>query len=250
MSATESYDSGDYALIAAREPGHYWFEARRALIVWALTTHFPSARDFLELGTGTGFVLSGIHDAFPELRLTGTDLHPDGLAIAAQRVPSARLRQLDARQIGWDREFDVAGAFDVLEHVPEDEAALGNMRSAVRPGGGVIVTVPQHPWLWGPFDERAGHQRRYRRRELAGKVRAAGLELEWVTSFVSLPLPAMAARRIASRRRPCDLERELAIGPRANRALTALLRWERALIRRSFPLPVGGSLLLVARRPA
>lgn len=250
MPATESYNRGAYGVIARLEPGHYWFEARRSLIVWALQTHFSGARDFLELGTGTGFVLSGINDAMPGLRLTGTDIHEEGLAIARERVPAAELRRLDAREIEWESEFDVVGAFDVLEHIPEDTDVLARIRAALRPGGGLVVTVPQHPWLWGTFDEHAGHQRRYRRRDLIAKVQAAGLEVERATSFVSLPLPAMAARRLASRRSAFDLERELAVGPRANRALTAVLREERRLIRRGASLPAGGSLLLVARRPS
>ena len=95
----------------------------------------------------------------------------------------------------------MVGAFDVIEHISEDEEALAQLRRAVRPGGGVLVTVPQHPRLWSPADDYGEHKRRYRRRELVEKVSAAGLEIERITSFVSLLLPAMIASRFLDRRR-------------------------------------------------
>nr|VFK12098.1 MAG: Putative methyltransferase [Candidatus Kentron sp. LPFa]VFK28151.1 MAG: Putative methyltransferase [Candidatus Kentron sp. LPFa] len=52
---------------------------------------------FLEIGCGTGFVLSGIAEAFPEAKLVGTDAFSAGLAYAARRVPGAALYQMDAR---------------------------------------------------------------------------------------------------------------------------------------------------------
>lgn len=52
------------------------------------------------------------------------------------------------------KEFDTIGVFDVLEHVHEDEQILAQMHRAVHPdGGGIMLTVPQHPWLWSPTDE-------------------------------------------------------------------------------------------------
>ena len=77
---------------------------------------------------------------------------------------------MDARRIPFEREFDVVGAFDVLEHIVEDEDVLGQMFKATRPGGGLLVTVPQHPFLWSASDEHAMHQRRYSRAELRRKV--------------------------------------------------------------------------------
>jgi 2-polyprenyl-3-methyl-5-hydroxy-6-metoxy-1,4-benzoquinol methylase len=52
---------------------------------------------------------------------------------------------LDANSLGL---LDVAGCFDVLEHIPDDQRALEELARAVRPGGGLILTVPQLPRLW------------------------------------------------------------------------------------------------------
>lgn len=247
----DGYEAAFFAPLAEAEPGHFWFEARNRLIVWALRRHFPRAGRFLEVGCGTGFVLAGVRAAFPAWELAGSDLFPEGLEFARQRVPGAALFQMDARRIPFDAEFDVAGAFDVLEHVEEDEAVLAEMRRAVRPGGGILVTVPQHPRLWGPMDDLARHRRRYTRAELTGKVERAGLRVERVTSFVSLLLPVMAASRLLRPRRRVEADpmAELHVAPALNRALTRVLDAERALVERGVSFPAGGSLLLAARRP-
>jgi hypothetical protein len=51
------------------------------------------------------------------------------------------------------------------------------MSEAARPGGGVILAVPQHPFLWSDFDEKAHHVRRYRRGELEQKTEKAGMRV-------------------------------------------------------------------------
>lgn len=66
---------------------------------------------------------------------------------------------MDARRIPFEGEFDVIGAFDVLEHIEEDERVLGQLNAALRSGGGIIATVPQHQWLWSEMDTVSGHRR-------------------------------------------------------------------------------------------
>jgi hypothetical protein len=98
-------------------------------------------------------------------------------------------------------------------------------------------------------DELSGHRRRYRRRELAEKLRRAGFEVLWLTSFCSLLLPLLLANRWRLRlsRAACDLRSELALSP-ANGALERIMRIEEAMIRRGVSFPLGGSLLAVGRR--
>src|ERR1041384_8013479 len=119
----------------------------------------------MEIGCGTGYVLSGIRQAFPDLRLSGSEIFSVGLTFAAERLPGIQLYQMDARQIPFREEFDVVGAFDVLEHVTEDEEVLSQMYQATRKGGGILLTVPHHPFLWSSLDVHARHVRRYQTRE-------------------------------------------------------------------------------------
>ena len=156
-----------------------------------------------------------------------------------------------AEDLPFADEFDVVGAFDVLEHIEDDHGALRALARAARPGGGVVVAVPQHPWLWAAADVASGHHRRYRRRELVSAAAAAGLDVVRVTSFVSLLLPLLLLSRLRHRRPDpsYDVVREIDIGRAANGVLDAVMRVEAALLRRGVALPAGGSLLLVARRP-
>jgi SAM-dependent methyltransferase len=239
-----------FARLAEIEESHFWFRARNELIQWALRNYFPDARSFFEVGCGTGFVLAGIHEKFPRMRLAGSEIFADGLAIAKARVANAELYQMDARRISFEREFDVVGAFDVLEHLVEDESGLTQTFNATRPGGGLLVTVPQHPFLWSASDEYAMHQRRYSRAELRRKVESAGFRIERITSFNSLLLPLMIWSRL-QRKSNCDFQpwREFEISPALNKTLESILKLERMIIRTGASFPGGGSLLLVGRKP-
>ena len=239
-----------FARLGEIEESNFWFRARNELIQWALRNYFPDAKSFFEVGCGTGFVLAGLHEKFPRMRLAGSEIFADGLAIAKARVPRVELYQMDARRISFAGEFDVVGAFDVLEHVIEDENVLVQMFNAVRPGGGLLVTVPQHPFLWSASDQYAMHQRRYNRAELRAKVESARFLIERITSFNSLLLPLMIWSRV-QRRRNRDFQpwREFEIGPALNKTLESILNLERMVIRKGVSFPAGGSLLLIGRKP-
>jgi len=236
--------------LAEIEESNFWFRARNGLIQWALRHYFPEAKSFFEVGCGTGFVLAGVHQKFSRMRLAGSEIFADGLSIAKARLPDAELYQMDARCIPFEREFDVVGTFDVLEHVVEDEKALAQMFSAARPGGGLLVTVPQHRFLWSASDQFAMHQRRYTRAELRQKVENAGFEIQRMTSFNSLLLPLMICSRM-QRKGDQDVNpwREFEISSALNRTLESILKFERTIIRAGASFPVGGSLLLVGRKP-
>ena len=239
-----------YAELARLESANFWFSVRNSLITQMLGIYFPKARKFLELGCGTGYVMSGIAEAYPHLSLSGSELFAQGLPFAAQRVPAATVFQMDARAIPYESEFDVIGAFDVIEHIEEDERVLAQMHQAVATGGGIMLTVPQHRFLWSQQDEYACHVRRYEAAELRGKVERVGFTVVRMTSFVSLLLPLMflARRRKRGADKEFDPMEELRIGGLLNTALKAVLGLEVALIRAGVSMPVGGSLMMVAMK--
>jgi SAM-dependent methyltransferase len=243
------FSSEYFARLSEVESGHFWFESRNQLLMWALKKYFPGIHSLLEVGCGTAFVLTGVGRMFPDVRLAGSEVFREGLSFAATRVPTAELFQMDAREIPFVDEFDVIGAFDVIEHIEEDEDVLRQMHHAVKPGGGIILTVPQHRWLWSAVDDYSYHKRRYTRRELTEKVERAGFRIVCVTSFITLLLPLfMASRYRYKRAKSFDSESEVRLGAALNRVLTAVLSFERLLIRMGVSMPAGGSLLLVARR--
>lgn len=246
-AAAPRYPEGYHDEIHALEAGHFWFQGRNRLILEAIRRGFPEMRRFLEIGCGTGFVLGAVAEAFPRAEVSGSEISTAGLAHAQRRAPGAALYQMDARRIPFRAAFDLIGAFDVLEHIPEDEAVLQACAEALVPGGGLLLTVPQHPWLWSSVDAFAGHVRRYRRKDLETKLAAAGFEMVLSTSFVSLLLPMMALSR-ALKRGGGPEEPELRAGPLQNALGRAAMAVEFRLIRAGIRLPAGGSLLVAARR--
>lgn len=250
----EGFREEYFEQLAGIEARHFWFRSRNRLIIWALGRYFPDARSFLEIGCGTGFVLAGIERAFPEWRLRGGEFYPAGLQSASRRVKRAELQQMDARDIPFTDEIDVVGAFDVLEHIHEDEKVLSQMFQALRQRGGVILTVPQHSFLWSSWDAISCHQRRYSRKELVTKMERAGFRIVRITSFFSLLLPLLVLSRLRSRSgtdptdsgKEADLDAEFGLPRFLNSSFMMVCGMERAMIRSGFSFPAGGSLLCVA----
>jgi SAM-dependent methyltransferase len=244
------FDASRFEVLAGVEREHFWFRSRTELIIWALGRHFPDAQSLLEIGCGTGNVLAAVARERAALRLAGSDAHVAGLAFAARAAPAAELLQMDARRIPYREEFDVIGAFDVIEHIEQDGEVLREMFAACRPRGGILVTVPQHAWLWSYRDVFARHKRRYARDGLLRKIEAAGFERASATSFVALLLPFMALSRLRQKSpRGFDASQELRVGRGMNRAFAAVMAFERKLIYAGLSLPFGGSLLAVAHKP-
>jgi SAM-dependent methyltransferase len=249
--ASQDFPAASHETLDALQDRSFWFRGRNALIVDLIRTYSGNARAVMEIGCGTGYVLAAIQSAFPEATLVGSEIHVSGLRHARKRLgDSAILLQMDARDIPYDQEFDVIGAFDVLEHIDDDRGVLAEITRALRPGGHAIVAVPQHPMLWSATDDYGHHKRRYRRRELRDKVVEAGLRLRLDTSFVAILFPAMLAQRlIRGRRRDYAANAELKLPYWLDETFEATLNTERALIMLGARFPFGGSRVVVAQRP-
>jgi SAM-dependent methyltransferase len=250
MKRTEKpFPEAAFKYLASAESSHWWFRARNSVIIWILRSSVYGIRSFLEVGCGTGFVISGIARAFPLLELEASEYFEDGLVFARQRLPQCRFRQLDATSMAEENAYDCIGSFDVIEHIDADECVLYNFNQALRPGGFLLLTVPQHPWLWSSADDYAHHVRRYTVQELRRKVLHAGFRIEYCTSFVSLLLPLMALQRLSSRNQSYNPDDEFKISPLLNASLYLVMQIELTLLRFGLRFPAGGSLLLLARKP-
>ena len=219
------------------EAGHYnaWLLARARPFL---------GRRVLDVGAGIGtFTAELVHSADHVVALEPEPVDAAQLRRRFAGDERVRVEELDATgfagaDIGGP--FDAAVCFNVLEHIPDDVAALGAVRAQLARGGHLLLLVPAHRALFGEIDRTVGHVRRYDRRTLSRALRAAGydvLELRYVN-----PLGALGWL-VSSRL----LRREhIPEGPL--RAYDALVPMLRALDK--LPLPFGLSVWAVAKTPA
>jgi SAM-dependent methyltransferase len=250
--ARPAYDPHYFDTLPHVEGRHFWFLARREVIVDGIKDSLPDwpARPLFDIGCGTGGLLA---------YLAGAGIPVAGACDAYLRAVETTRARLPVPVLLVDEDGPpplAAGQpalamFDVLEHIDDDEAALRWMHAVLEPGGALVLTVPAHPRLFGPADRLAHHRRRYTRRELDRKLRAAGFEVRRLTHFMAPLVPLLALSRGLAHAlgRHQDKDAELRVVPGLNAFLRLVLRLERAWLRR-FPLPFGSSLLAVAVRPA
>lgn len=245
------FKSGFFSELAGLEAHNFWFQSRNRLIFWALRKYCKGFKSFLEIGCGTGYVLSGVAKEFPEVRLLGSEIFTAGLGFAAKRLPSVNFVQMDARCIPYTEEFDVIGAFDVLEHIEEDVDVLRQFHAALKPQGFILLTVPQHAWLWSSIDEYACHVRRYSAKDILDRIEKSGFQIVRSTSFVTTLLPAMLLSRFLQRGKTLDeidVRAELKLPSLLNSIFFGLLSFEALLIKCGLNFPIGGSRLLIAKK--
>jgi glycosyltransferase involved in cell wall biosynthesis len=141
----------------------------------------------LEIGAGIGNITT---ELLPRDFYVASDINPHYLAYLRNLALGKPYLEVDHIDVGdpaalarWSGCFDTVVCLNVLEHVPDPLAALRNMRSALRPGGRLVLYVPQGQWLYSSLDEVLGHRCRYRKQGLAEEVRQSGFELESMRDF-------------------------------------------------------------------
>ncbi|HEY7045271.1 MAG TPA: methyltransferase domain-containing protein [Nocardioidaceae bacterium] len=131
----------------------------------------------LEVGAGLGEFAS----QFSGLeRHIVTDVDPDAVASMAARFadrPEVEARQFDVSSGPLDIGAAVSTivAINVLEHIEPDCETLRALATMVRPGGSIVLWVPGYQQLYGDFDRKVGHVRRYTPTTLRAAIVGAGL---------------------------------------------------------------------------
>ena len=259
-NAAASYNPDDFEKLRPIEDTHFWFVSRNNVLTAALAmvaTKVAPTGAVLEIGCGTGNTLRVIREVLPRVTLVGMDAFHAGLLHAKHRT-AASVVEARIEQMPFRKPFSLIGMFDVLEHIEDDVAALAAVHASLEAGGWFIVTVPANPLLWSRFDEESHHQRRYTESRLRQVLSGARFEVEYLTHFMSATYPALWASRHLERWLPMMvrksagpresvLERELRVPRLVNAVFRQLLRLELPFIRRRCRLPVGTSLLAIAR---
>ncbi len=249
------YPDGGFDLTDRSVESSFWVRSRNRLLKSIVNDHLEltGKTKFLEIGCGTGDFIRQIVE-IGNLEITGSEIYLKGLLYAKKNLPNIDFIQFDITQGVIGEEFDLIVAFDVIEHIENDVAAISNIHRMLRKGGNLIVTVPQHMFLWGALDEIVKHKRRYSRRELLTKLQENGFDISYATSFLFVLFPLMLIYRMFDKGRvqlksdEVELEKRVKFSNVLNSVFDLFMRVDEALIRLGISLPFGGTLVVVARK--
>lgn len=232
MSTTHATYSGTENLEVMREAVKY-----NAFLLDLVRRYAPATGSVLDFGAGNGTF------AIPLQRL-GFDvacIEPDAGLAHVLRGAGLTVEH-DLAQLGT-ASFEFAYSLNVLEHIEDDVAALRALRTALKPGGRLLLYVPAFQALFTSMDRKVGHFRRYRKAQLVAKVRSAGYLVETSRYVDSIGFFATLAFRLFDNRTG-DLDRRQ-------------IHWyDRFVLPASLRLDLlfapffGKNLLVVARRAA
>jgi SAM-dependent methyltransferase len=128
-------------------------------------------RPVLDFGAGTGFHARALRDR--GLEVTCVEPHP----ALRDRLRRDGLPALATAGESPPRSFGTVYSLNVLEHIDDDAGALRDLRTALAPGGRLVLYVPAFAVLFSAMDRYVGHHRRYRRASLEQLVRSADLRV-------------------------------------------------------------------------
>ena len=233
----EAFAAADANLLGVLEE----LEQSKKYSAWILDLIAPHVRGrILEVGAGRGtysqyFAEHGHLTALEPSEANCVALrerlgvHPNVVIVNAQLDGSAA-----------PGSYDTVVLLNVLEHIPDDHRALGDIFESLAPGGKIVLWVPAFEALYGKFDQRIGHYRRYRRNELLAVVHNVGFQQ--VTARYA-NLPGFFAWWLVVRvlgRTPTDGR----LASIYDRCLIPVIRRVERIVRP----PLGQSLLVVAQR--
>ena len=254
-SAYTDYPDNGFDLTDENAESSFWVSSRNRLFKSIVQRHLlPTGKTrFLEIGCGTGeFIRQIVQNE--NLEITGSEIYLKGLVYAKKNLPNVEFVQFDVTQGKIAQQFHIITAFDVIEHVDDDSAALSNINQMLENNGVLILSVPQHMFLWSKLDEIVKHKRRYSRQELVSKLKANGFDIRYATSFLFILFPLMLVSRLFDTGRDNSQSDERALEKRVkfsgvlNTFFDFFMRIDEWLIKIGASLPFGGTLVVVARK--
>ncbi len=237
------------------EQRHFWFRGFRrfvAPLIEEATAGRPNAR-LLDAGSGTGANL-------PFLQQYGTafglELFQRGIRFAHDRGVHRLIQGSVTHLPVADASIDVVLSFDVLYclETPAEQAAVREMFRVLRPGGFVVINVAALDMLRGDHSALGGEVRRYTKRELRGTLERAGFSVKRLTytnaSLFPITATVRALQRLRGEKADAGNKGDFYVPPAPINALfSGALALEAKIIEAGLDMPVGSSLLCLAKKP-
>jgi SAM-dependent methyltransferase len=261
----EEYDSAGFDTLRQMQERHFWYRGRHRFL-WSSVRRTLTGgescladRRAIDLGGGCGGwikYLTDRHVRAGELALA--DSSRLALDYAADLLPDSVQRyQIDLLKLQWRERWDAAFLLDVLEHIPDDRAALREIRESLTPDGVLFITTPALQRFWTYNDELVHHVRRYSKADYRQLARECGYEVVDVRYFQFFLSPLLLASRLfrpptlstlSTAQRQALLARTHRIpSPVVNGVLTAAFAAETPL-GHWLPFPWGTSVLATLRK--
>jgi len=223
----------------------WWFAGKRTIFDALFRGRIPASARVLDVGAGQGLFVN--HLAGPR-RVVAVDEWWQCLERNRQRggLPvGGDATQLPVRGDSCDYLF----ALDVLEHLPDDDAAIKEWARVLKPDGRMVINVPALDCLWSPHDERMGHYRRYDRKKLAGVLERNGMVCERLaySNFCLFPFAWLSFKLNLYHGSNANPEAHVPVAKPILWIIQFCYRMEAAWIR-NFSFPFGGSLIAIARK--
>jgi ubiquinone/menaquinone biosynthesis C-methylase UbiE len=240
----------EYEKMYRFEEKNWWYQGRRELvldIIHRIKINFNDKQiKILDAGCGTGINLKSFQEYGTVI---GLDYSKEALSYCKFRgicaLTSGVAESLPLR----DETFEIVCALDVLEHIDDDLAAIGELFRVLKEGGILIVTVPAFQFLWSNHDAAMHHKRRYVQRDLIAHLESCGFSVEMCTYWNFFLFVLVALVRLLGKKEPrCSGAGLQELPIPLNKALIHVLRVERYIIMRNIGLPLGVSILSVCKK--
>jgi len=262
LSSNDIWVANNQRAIAFPEDGHseceqveeksFWFYHRNNCLIDTMKNFSPQGTIF-DIGAGNGYVSkalsqAGFNSVAVEPGMIGAqNAKNKGLTVICSSLEDAGF---------FANSLSAIGLFDVLEHIEAEKDFLLQIKSILKIGGKLYLTVPAYQFLWSTEDEITGHFRRYTLNKLTKKLVNLGYKINYSSYFFSfLPLPIFLLRTIPSKlgwRQEGSLEttrKEHNVQPGLfNHLLNQYLELELSFIKSKRQIPFGGSCLVVAEK--
>jgi SAM-dependent methyltransferase len=237
------------------EQQHFWFRGFRRFVTPLVedATAGISRPRLLDAGFGTGANLALLEKYGVPI---GLELSSRGVQLGLSRGLT-RLTQGTVTHLPFlNASMDVVLSFDVLYclHDGAEQAAIAEMFRVLRPGGSAVINVAALEMLKGDHSALGREVRRYTKQGLRDKLERAGFRVPRITYTNASLFPLIAAVRALQRLRGVKSESQnegdlhVPVAP-VNAVLSAALAVEAGMVSAGIDMPVGSSLLCLARKP-
>ena len=243
----------EYDLVSDVQSEHWFWQGRKCIIEAILNRYIePGGRSHIaDVGGGFGANIAMLRRYG---RVAALEMDDDALArIAREHGDAVRLIKWKSPEPLEDR-FDLMLLADVLEHIPDDAAAVDWMWNHLNPGGHVMITVPAHQFLWTEMDDVVHHFRRYSSPQLLGLFTGKfDLRVKGYYNMFLFPVKCAFVGFARAYRKMAPAREKRSYNEIPPRPVNATFKWALRLESLMIPhmsLPFGVSYVLLARRPA